>query len=324
MFTAERVIEALRARRELWESAPGLVGLRGDTAALRDALAAEITAVSRVLAPESWHVPAALPLDALARADYFLSFPQWLTVAGHLGAEDAALDRVARATKPADEARAAIVPSEVALPPAACYHIYAALAGTRLGRAVNVSTVCTCFRHEAPAFRPLARDWSFTMYEAVCIGANGDAEAFRKSGEAAVIALAGRLGIPAVVVQAEDPFYLPTARGRALLQRVKALKHELVVRPASGAQLAIASFNQHERFFGNAFDIRLLSDGSPASSACIAFGLERWLLAFLLTHGPESRRWPALQSMVRPGATHDRSDERTRALHGVRNHARQS
>jgi len=324
MFSAERVIEALRARRELWEPAPGLIGLRGETAALREAIAREIAAVSRALAPEPWHVPAALPLADLARADYFLSFPQWLTVAAHLGAEDAALERVANAADPVDEACAAIVPGKVALPPAACYHVYAALAGMRLGRPVHVSTVCTCFRHEAPAFRPLARDWSFTMYEAVCVGGSGDAEAFRRRGEAAAVALAARLGLPVAVAQAEDPFYLPTSRGRALLQRVKALKHELVVRPVSGPPLALASFNQHERFFGNAFDIRLLADGGAASSACIAFGLERWLLAFLLAHGPEPRRWPNLTARRMEDSTHERTDEREAAVVGVRNDARQS
>ena len=52
MYSTERVIEALRARRELWEPAPGLVGLRGETAALRDAIEREIAAVARSLAPE--------------------------------------------------------------------------------------------------------------------------------------------------------------------------------------------------------------------------------------------------------------------------------
>ena len=324
MVSTERVIDALRARRELWEPAPGLVGLRGETAVLRESIEREVAAVAIALAPERWHVPAALPLDTLARADYFVSFPQWLTVAGHLGAEDDALERVARAADPADAARAGLVASDVALPPAACYHVYAALSGMRLGRAVTVSTACTCFRHEAPSFRPLARDWSFTMREAVCVGSSAEAEAFRRDGETAALALAARLGITVAVVQAEDPFYLPTARGRALLQRVKALKHELIVRPTSGPPIAIASFNQHERFFGNAFDIRLLSDGFAASSACVAFGVERWLLAFLLTHGPEPRRWPAVKAETDPARAHERPTPTERALAGAWSQARKS
>jgi len=57
--------------------------------------------------------------------------------------------------------------------------------------------------------------------------------------------------------------------------------------------VAAASFNPHERFFGEAFDIRL-ADGSPAASACVAFGIERWLLAFLAAHGTSARGWPTI------------------------------
>lgn len=80
---------------------------------------------------------------------------------------------------------------------------------------------------------------------------------------------------------AEDPFFAPTSRGRALFQRINGLKQELRLAIGDGDTVAAASFNLHEQFFGEAFDIRL-DDGSPAFSACIAFGVERWLLASLV------------------------------------------
>jgi hypothetical protein len=43
--------------------------------------------------------------------------------------------------------------------------------------------------------------------------------------------------------------------------------------------LAIASINRHRSFFGEAYDIRYGNE--PARSACIAFGIERWLFALL-------------------------------------------
>lgn len=306
MPTTDRTIEALRARRELWEPAPGLVGLRGDAAALRSALAREIADVARQLTDEEWHVPQGVALATLARADYFLSFPQWLTAACHLG--EAALDGLARAADPTERARDALVPSDVALPPAVCYHVYDALAGSRLRRAARITAECTCWRHEAPHFRALARDWAFTMREAVCVGTAGETEAFRQRGAAAATALARNLGLETAIVQAEDPFFLPTARGRALLQRVKALKHELVVEPPGGPPLALASFNHHERFFGEAFAIRLTADGGAASSACVAFGIERWLLAFLVAHGPDARAWPEVHGAANPTEVGSRDD----------------
>ena len=52
-----------------------------------------------------------------------------------------------------------------------------------------------------------------------------------------------------------------------------------------------AAFNNHEAFFGDAFDISL-ADGAPAVSACIAFGIERWMLAILMAHGTDCGDWP--------------------------------
>jgi len=94
---------------------------------------------------------------------------------------------------------------------------------------------------------------------------------------------------------ASDPFFAPTARGKAVLQRVKSLKHELLVDAGDGPSLAIASFNNHEQFFGEAFDITLAT-GAPASSACVAFGVERWVLAILMAHGTEQGQWPAMSA----------------------------
>ena len=50
--------------------------------------------------------------------------------------------------------------------------------------------------------------------------------------------------------------------------------------------LAIASFNDHELFFGEAFGITL-AGGAPAWSGCVAFGLERWLLGILAKYGTQ-------------------------------------
>jgi seryl-tRNA synthetase len=292
MTRAERVVDELRARGELWEAAPGLVGLRGDALALHRALERALAAAAGADAAEEWAPPPALPLATLARADYFASFPQWLTLAAHLPEDDARLERVARDADPAAAARAACVPGEAALPPAVCYHVYAALAGQTLRASRAVAVRGTCWRHEGDRLRPLARGWAFTMCEGVCVGGADDVAAFRERGLARAAALAAALGLAAEVAEATDPFFAPTARGRALLQRVKGLKQELLL-PVGGERVAAASFNLHEGFFGEAFDIRL-AGGGAAASACVAYGVERWLLAFLAAHGTRAAGWPGV------------------------------
>jgi seryl-tRNA synthetase len=298
MRSAERVVAELRARGELWEAAPGLVGLRGDALALRNSLerlAADAAGGAGTACSDSceeWLPPAALSLSTLARASYFSSFPQWLTLASHLREDMESLERVALSADPAAAACEAVAPADAALPPAVCYHVYAALAGRVLHAPAFVTAQGTCWRHEGDNLRPLARGWAFTMREGVCVGDADAVEAFRARGIERALSLAASLGLEARLQEATDPFFAPTARGRALLQRLKSLKQELRL-PVGQETTAAASFNLHERFFGEAFDIRL-TDGTPAASACVAYGVERWLLAFLAAHGTDARSWPTL------------------------------
>ena len=76
------------------------------------------------------------------------------------------------------------------------------------------------------------------------------------------------------------------------MQRILPLKYELRLRVgADGRSVAAASFNNHEQHFGRAFSIRLPS-GEYAHSGCVAFGWERWVIAFANQHGPNEENWP--------------------------------
>jgi seryl-tRNA synthetase len=278
MRHAERIVRGAHARGELWTPAPGLLGLRGPALRTLRAIENAITALCQAEQPDEWLVPPALPLAALERSGYFASFPQWLTLASHLTSDATTLERIAASDHPARDAAAAGAPASAALPPAVCYHVYAALADSVVRSPRLVTAQGYCWRHEGDELAPLRRGWAFTMRELVCIGTEADCLAFRDRGLTAARALASRLNLAFTVVAAEDPFFAPTARGRALVQRLKELKLELRLDIGDGDTVAAASFNLHERFFGEAFDIRL-RDGSPAFTACVAFGLERWLLA---------------------------------------------
>ena len=292
MNTAETVVAELRARGELWDPAPGLTSLRGDSLRLYEALSREMQRVARTETIEEWSVPPAMPLETLARAEYFSSFPQWLTGTAHLCDDADVLSSIAESGEAAQIASLAMVPTSCALQPAVCYHVYSALANTEVADFRCVGVTGTCWRREEN-YAPLERAWSFTMREIVCIGAPAEVETFRQRGLGRALTLAQKLGIAARVATATDPFFAPSARGRMVLQRVKGLKHELLLPLGDGRTVAAASFNNHERFFGDAFDIKL-HDGTGAASACVAFGVERWLLAYLVAHGADACNWPIL------------------------------
>ena len=124
------LLNTLRARGELWDVAPGITALRGDAAALLRDLERAIATLCGLETSDDWRVPPAIDFATLARAEYFASFPHWLTVASHLRDEEDALRAVAERGEP-DVLREASAAPKAALNPAVCYHIYAALAGTQ-------------------------------------------------------------------------------------------------------------------------------------------------------------------------------------------------
>lgn len=291
MSSAEAVTRTLRARGDLWQVAPGLIGLRGDTLVLFEIIEQSLARLAHTETSDEWRMPAAIPFATLARADYFASFPQWLSAASHLTDDEVALERMALTTDPGATASQVLAPVKVALQPALCYHTYAAWAGRVVSSPHVMTTQGMCWRHE-DRFQPLARGWAFTMREIVCLGTAMEVEAFRERGRDQALAVADSFGLNANVVPATDPFFAPAGRGKAALQRIKGLKHELSLPIGPDRVIAAASFNNHELFFGERFDIRL-RDGTPAASACVAFGLERWLLAVLVEHGCDARNWPS-------------------------------
>jgi seryl-tRNA synthetase len=289
MWLRDGVLRVLRERGELWDVAPGVTGLRGDAAALFGALERRIAEECLDETSIEWRVPPAIDFETLARAEYFASLPQWLTLASHLSGDDDALQRVAEASDPAAAVRGTRTRPKIALNPAVCYHVYAGLAGQIVRSPRLITAQANCWRHEGDRHASLERGWSFTMREIVFVGSEPDARAVLERSSRRAMQLANELGIEAEVAGATDPFFAPTARAKQLLQQVKELKHELLLPIGDGRTTAAASFNLHDTFFGEAFDIRL-ADGRHATTACLAFGIERWMLAYLVAHGPDACR----------------------------------
>jgi seryl-tRNA synthetase len=296
MWRHSELLRVLRTRGDVWDVAPGLTGLRGETTHLFAALERRIAEVCLGETADEWRVPPAIDFATLARADYFASLPQWLTLASHLSGREDALLRVAEHPEPALALRDAATPPIVALNPAVCYHVYAGLAGQTVHAPRFVTAQAGCWRHEGARHGSLERGWAFTMREVVFIGDETDARTFLRHAAERATQLASSLGLDSSIAPATDPFFAPTARAKQLLQRLKELKHELLLPIGDGRTTAAASFNLHDTFFGEAFRIRL-PDGRPATTACMAFGLERWTLAFLAMHGPDAAAWPALPTL---------------------------
>lgn len=215
-----------------------------------DAVDAEVERIARALGARGMHYAALISRASLERAGYMESFPHLLMSASRL-----------------DET---VTPW--CLSPAVCYHVYDQLAGTTLPEPLTLTARGVCFRgeqHTSPGIRQI----EFEMREIVFLGPAEWVVSQARTAVSRVGMLATRLGLRGEWHPAEDPFFLPAAAGKALMQRLLGVKEEYRCGPDG---LALASVNRHGPFFGERFTIRTGVDETPVHTACVAIGLDRW------------------------------------------------
>jgi seryl-tRNA synthetase len=128
----------------------------------------------------------------------------------------------------------------------------------------------------------------------VCIGSPDRVLPFRERWMERAQGIAIDLGLIFAVDYANDPFFGRVGQMKAVSQKQQSLKFELLVPLRSDEEkpTACMSFNYHRDHFGVAWDIRD-TDGSPAHTACVAFGIDRLAIAMFQTHGRNVAKWPA-------------------------------
>jgi seryl-tRNA synthetase len=206
--------------------------------------------------------PALIDGNLLERAGYFASFPHQAT-------------RVECSQRPA------------LLAPAVCYHCFGRLSDTCLDAPIAITCVGTCYRYETGGTDIAGRLWEFTMREFVFVDTPEIVKEQRRDWIERVRSFADSVGLRGTVAVATDPFFGKPGRGQKLLQQIKELKYEFQCAMPDGSKLALASFNLHESFFTSRFGIALAGT-AKVHSACVAFGLERWMLAILARRGVEA------------------------------------
>ncbi len=221
--------------------------------------------------------PSLISEGALERAGYFNSFPQHVTFASHL--KEGIVGDLER--------------PGACLSPAVCYHVYSLYQDRTVPVTGAAYNICgKCYRHEPAGTSDLRRLWEFTMRELVFLGTQTQVLAGRDQSIEMISELLDRHMLAGEIRTASDPFFLaPDAVAKTYFQLKSDSKFEVSLLLPDGARLAAGSLNYHSNFFGRAFDAQV-EGGEPMHSACVAFGLERWVYAFLAQHGSDRGRWP--------------------------------
>ena len=236
--------------------------------------------------------PPVMSRAMLEKSGYLKSFPNLLgCVCGLHGSEQDINAAVSRFEKGGDWT-SSLSPADLVLSPAACYPVYpiAASRGALPDGGLRFDVSADCFRREPSKI--LDRFQSFRMREYVCIGNHDDVATFRERWMVRAQALATDLGLTFKVDYASDPFFGRVGQMKAISQVQQSLKFELLV-PLRGEDkpTACMSFNYHRDHFGLTWDIKD-SDGNPAHTGCVAFGMDRLAVAMFQTHGTEVAKWP--------------------------------
>jgi seryl-tRNA synthetase len=241
-----------------------------------------------------YRFPACIEARQLERLDYFRSFPHLATFPVTLDRDEDNMERFVNGDTCGPDGYvdlSDLAPTGHVLTPAACYHVYIELEGEVLEAPRYITTRATCFRNE-DEYTPLERQWNFSMRELVCMGTAAEVEDFLTRSTCVINHFAANIGLPVDWADATDSFFAPASNPKYLFQKLEPVKRELVF----GEDLAIASTNFHRDYFGESFHIT--RDGENAYSGCVAFGMERWLSAFLGTYGASPDQWPRLDGLA--------------------------
>ena len=264
---------------------------------LQQGLARRFASMGEALGCLPYAFPSLLTLADLRRTGHLESFPHAVSFVSHFREDLEVLTAyAARLRRGAPDAPAAgeLAEAGCVLSPTVCYHAYRALEGAALpesGKALWA--VGKCFRYEAGNLTGIDRLWDFTMLELIFLGGRSGVLAQREALLRETAAFARQAGYAFTLETANDPFFADGYAAKRLYQEIHELKFEMrLALPHRGDDLACASYNAHRDFFGTRFS--LAAGGAPAHTACVGFGLERWVYATVCQFGPDPERWPGI------------------------------
>lgn len=282
--------------RHTLELGPGQYALCGPAARLRTWLDERLRRLALDFGAEPWHLPSIEGTgDVLAETGYLASHAQHVTFGYRLPchferlrsfADGARARRLEYPDDPRD-----LEPTGFILEPFVCHNVYRALRGATIRGERAITAAGTCYRHEGFRFAPLVRQWEFSMREVVLVG---DAAHLGRQRERLITAtqeLARELDLDARLEVATDPFFVNEAASARTYQAMRSTKLELTLALGDDRAIAGASFNLHGTHFTAPMRI-VGGDGELAETACVGWGLERWMAAIVARWGAEPRAWP--------------------------------
>ncbi|MGH9088177.1 MAG: amino acid--[acyl-carrier-protein] ligase [Acidimicrobiales bacterium] len=279
----------------------GIQGLYGHSAVYQgvaDGVSVLVSRWAAQLRALTVRFPPLLSRRTFRETNYLESFPDLMGSVHVFGGGTREHEELLRRVEAGGDWPALLEPADVVLASAACHAVYPLCRGVVPPSGRYFDVMSHCFRHE-PSPEP-TRLQSFVMHEVVYVGEREGAESHRDLGLERGLAMLESLGLDMSAVPASDPFFGRVGKVLSASQLEEELKIEGVT-PVRGnaGPTAIMSANCHRDHFAHPFGIETAS-GEPAHSSCVAFGIDRVVVALLARHGMDPSRWaPSVRSLLR-------------------------
>ncbi|MCR5587611.1 MAG: hypothetical protein K6F77_08820 [Lachnospiraceae bacterium] len=168
---------------------------------------------------------------------------------------------------------------EYVLTPSACFHIYEKYEHFNFDKEKVFTLKQHVFRDEInDEWRDEIRLRDYQIREIVFFGSKSYVEIIRTKLIDVAESVMEELNIPYSIKLSTDSFVHPIMKRYQQVQIEKKSKYELIIK-YFGKEVAVASFNLHDRAFTGPFDINV--NQIKTYSGCVGFGLERIALCYL-------------------------------------------
>ena len=243
---------------------------------------------------EQFIFPTLIKSKVLSDAGYFESFPNLWNFVSRLHNDYSTFNKFKTDSFDLRSIGDLAFTTGYSLPPTMCYYVYDMLRDSIISNKA-VTTRGKSFRYESKYCKTMSRLWDFTIREIVFLGTKEYVNQSLEKYRLVIVSLMDMLGFAGECMYANDPFYLTNnAALRVNIQKMNRSKVELRLNVSNKDKVAIASFNRHNQFISKSFNLYANDMHEFAYTACIGFGLERLVFAFLCQYGVDEKNWPKL------------------------------
>lgn len=240
--------------------------------------------------------PSTIQCQTLDRCNHFTSFPEHMDFVSHLKQDLDVLNNFSNNCRDKKWSpslhEGQMAECDLAVSPSCCYHCYEGMEGWQMEAPRCITAVLACHRYEGANHTTMTRLRAFTMREVVFIGTPKFVIDSRAAAEEMIIQWAKDWELACSFETANDMFFTKDYSVKASFQRQQQAKKEMLLKvPCENKSISVFSSNFHAMSFGKAFNITI--GGKPATTGCIAWGLERWVYAIFSQFGFEIEKWPA-------------------------------